>query len=267
MRILYKNYLEDSTLSATSEDSLYPVENLTHKFLEKKFQAEGNLSTVTVLFPEDRTVNMIAYGFNNLETSADTIKLTKGASDTIKLTKGASDTIKLTISAQWELKDSGGSSVASGVIAVGQDVNVIYPGSITARSLEITFATSGENAVYVGSLSVGEYLEYEYTQVNPVITDQLRADVSKTNGGQLIGNQSPDLREWQVVVPNMDNDKRLETRTMVNTVGSFKPIFVDLWEDADYEEPMHGNITQAGTYRRDSRNNEYTMGLTIEEAR
>ena len=37
MRALYNNYVKDSTVTATSENASYPLENLTHVFLESKF--------------------------------------------------------------------------------------------------------------------------------------------------------------------------------------------------------------------------------------
>ena len=268
MKILWNNYLSDSTVTATSEDSLYPVSSLYRKFLDKKFQAIGSLTTVTVLFPEDRTVSMLAYGFNNVTTSENTIVLTKGAADTIVLTKGSADSIVLTLSASYVLKDSSGSTLLTGVLEVGDDVNINYlDPAVSCRSVEITFASSGENPVYVGGLSIGDPLVYDYTVPNQQLINQLRSDVSQTSGGQVIGNQDPMLREWRVSIPSMTNTKRLETQAMLRAVGQFQPVFADLWEDSDQEEPMYGHFTQAGTYRRDSRAQDYRQGLTLKEAR
>lgn len=265
MKILWDNYLIDSTITTTSEDSLYPVENLYHRFMQKKYMAESTRTTVTVLFPEDRDVSMIAYAFNNTASSSDTIVLTKGALDTVVLDAAATDTTVLTLEAQYVLKSSTGATVGTGVLEVGEYININYFTSVTCRSVELTFTS--QDIVYVGCLSIGDPIEYEYMQVNPRLIDSLRSDSRKTSGGQLISRKIPMLREWRIAIPDMDNAKRLETQTMLKTVGRFRPVFADLWENATTEKPMYGSFTRAGEYRQDSNSGEYLMGLTIEEAK
>ena len=77
------------------------------------------------------------------------------------------------------------------------------------------------------------------------------------------------LRQWAVSVPHpqMDNDKRLETRQMLRAIGSWKPVFADLWEDCDLEPPMYGNIVEIASYGRNPYNRDYDFNFTIEEAR
>lgn len=266
MKILWDNLLTGATITASSEDNSYPVENLYHRFLEKKFMAVSASTLVTVLFQKDKDVSMIAYGFNNvIEGSGDEIVITKDTIDEIVITKDATDEYKIQLSAGYTIKNSAGTIVGTGPLATGDDVNCTYFDKVTCRSVEILF--SSDTIVYVGGLSIGDPITYEYRQVNPTLLDNLRSSVKKTNGGQVIGKQIPMLREWRAVIPDMTNTKRLETREMLNAVGMYKPVFADLYYDDDEEPAMYGNFTQAGQYGRDSYNRDYSMSLRLQEAR
>jgi len=265
MKILWDNYLDDSTITATSENSLYPVSNLTDKFLERKFQAVGTSSVVTVTFPEDRTVSMIAYGYNNVTTS-DTIRLSKTATDTIRLSKTAVDTVRLSIPSDYTLKNSGGSVISTGQLSIGNDVNITYLTPTVCRS--IVFSFSAQSTMYVGGVAVGDPIEYDYIQVNPQLIASLRGDFQKTTGGQLVGRKTRLLREWRVTFPNLTNQERMDTMEMLRAVGNFKPVFADIELYGDAEEAIYGNFENGDvSFRRDSTAKTYSTGLTLQEAR
>lgn len=266
MKILYDNYLDDSTVVATSENSAYPVENLTHKFLEKKYMATANNTTITVTFPEDRTVSMLAYGFNNVDvTAADTIKVVYDATDSIKVVYDADDTVKLTIGSSYEFKDSSGNVVALGEVPEGEDVNVAFFDPVVARSLEISFTAN--DTLFIGGLAVGDPIEYEYHNVNPQVGIDYREGNDKTDGGQALGRRVTALREWSLVIPTITDDKRKATQEMIQAVGAFKPVYAAIYDDTTIEPAMYCTLGTIGTFTRDSRAKDYTMTLTLEEAR
>jgi hypothetical protein len=269
MKILWDNYLSDSTVTASSENSLYQSSNLTDIFLERKFMAEANQALITVEFPEDRDVSMIAYGFQNLEVAnSNVIANTYGASNVLTNTYGAETVYSLSLAAGYTLKDSSGNELESGNLVVEDDISITYLAeAVTCRSVEILFTAS--DTLYIGGLSIGDPMNFPYIEATPDLEDLLRDSIDKTNGGQLIGQQIPMLRQWRIDVPEteMTNEKRLEIRTMLESVGSYQPVFVDLWEDTQYEPPMYGNFSSVDAYGRIDYRRTYTFGFTLEECR
>lgn len=265
MKILWNNYLEDSTVTASDNDSLYPVSNLTDTFLLRKFQPGTSSTTVTVLFPEDRTVSMIAYGYNNVESATEELIITKGALEELIITKGATEEYIITLEAQYRLKDSGGSTLYTGVLDVGSDTNVSYPTSTVCRSVEIDFAAG--TTLYVGGLSIGDPFAYEGIQISPNINLIPRVRREVTEGGQLVAQKNKALKTWRVTLPTFNNAKRLEISTMIESVGYDKCFYVDLLEDSDNIDPMYCSFTDIGRIRAGQDMDEYTMGITFEEKR
>ena len=267
MKLLWNNYLDDSTVTATNENTNYPASNLNHRFLEKKFQAIGDSSTVTILMPETRTVSMIAYGFNNIESSQNTIVITKDAPDTIVVTKDAEDIIVISIEAFYTLKNASGSIVGSGTINVNGDVNITYFSPVECKTIEIKFASSTGSNLYIGGLSVGDPLEIEYILNDPTLGHRIRGVGEKTDGGQLLGREIRHLRVWSVSTPIISNSKRLEIAEMVDTNGNYKPLFADLYEGIDLEPPMYCSILTAGEFPRRTHRNEFLTQIVLEECR
>lgn len=267
MKLLWNNYLEDSTVTASSEDASYPASNLTHKFLEKKFQALGSQSTVTITMPETRTVSMIAYGFNNTTTAQDVIVITKDAADTFVITKDAADTVVITVQAFFELKNSVGTVVYSGQLETGADINVNHFTPTECKTIEISFASSNAETLYVGGLSVGDPLEIEYIRNNPTLAHTLRGTANKTEGGQLLSKKVRHLVIWDFSIPLVTNSKRAEITEMIDECGNYKPIFASLYEDADIEPSIYCNIISGGEFPRINHKNEFTTDMTLEECR
>lgn len=267
MKLLWDNYLIGSTITASSEDTQFPTENLVHKFLEMKYQALASSTTLTITMPEDKTVSMIAYGFNNVIGSGGVIRLTKGADDVIQLTKGAEDIINLSVTASYELRSSSNTLLLSGTLETDGDVNINYMTPTECRKIVIKIAAN-EGEVYIGGLSVGDPLDIEYIGVDPELPQKIRGDSTKTEGGQVLGKGSvTSLREWSISVPLITNDKRLEIADMIQEVGSFRPFFADLYEDSDIEDPMYCNIIGPIRPLRKTHRNQFSVALILEEAR
>jgi hypothetical protein len=269
MKILWDNYLSDSTVTASSENGLYQVSNLTDIFLERKFMAEANQSLITVEFPEDREVSMIAYGFQNLDVVGKRVlSNTYGATTVLTNTYGAETVYSLSLAAGYILKDSSGNEVESGDLVVRDDTSIIYlDEAVTCRSVELLFTAS--DTLYIGGLSIGDPMDFRYIIATPDIEDLLLDSTDKTNGGQLIGQKIPMLRQWDIEIPEteMTNEKRLSIRTMLEKVGSYQPVFVDLWEDTRDEPPMYCNFSSIDAYGRIDYRRTYDFGFTLEECR
>jgi len=267
MKLLWNNYLEDSTVTASNQDENYPVSNLTHKFLEKKFQSLGSQSKITITMPETRTVSMIAYGFNNATSAQDTIVVTKDAPDTLVVTKNAVDIVVISVEAFIELKNSVGTTVYTAQLETGGDINVNYFTPVDCKTVEISFVSSTDETLYVGGLSVGDPLEIEYIRNNPELSHTIRGTANKTEAGQLLSKKVRTLRVWDFSIPIVTNSKRAEITEMIDEVGNFKPIFAGLYEDTDIEPEMYCNIIGGGRFPRINHKNEFSTSMILEECR
>lgn len=65
MKLITNNVLHGGSFSATSESLNYPVTNLDHPFLTKRFQASDDATTVTVVLPAASDVDAIGHGNTN----------------------------------------------------------------------------------------------------------------------------------------------------------------------------------------------------------
>jgi len=267
MKLLWNNYLEDSTVTASNQDENYPVSNLTHKFLEKKFQSLGSQSKITITMPETRIVSMIAYGFNNVITSESILAVTKNASKIYAVTKSATTILSVTLESKYVLKNTLGSIVGTGTLETGGDINVNYFSPTECKTIEITFISPVSEPVYVGGLSIGDPLEIEYVRNNPELSHAIRGTANKTEAGQLLSKKVRTLRIWDFSVPLVTNSKRAEITEMIDEVGNFKPIFADLYEDTDIEPEMYCNIIGGGRFPRINHKNEFSTSMVLEECR
>lgn len=237
MRILWDNYLEAAVVTADSVNESYPLSNLWYKMLERKYKSLGVDAEITVTLEEDKPVSMIAYGFNNVISGGSTT---------------------------YELKSSGGTVVASGVLNAGDNVNVTYlDTAVTCRSIVLKLTAA--DTLYIGGMAIGDPYEYEYTSINPTFSRVLKSDADKTDGAQLISKRKANYRMWRVALPDMTNAERLSNDEVVEAVGKYKPCFCDLCSD---DIPaMFGYIKAGGVYQKDTYNHTYSTTMTIEECK
>jgi len=267
MKILWENYLEDSTVTSTSEDSLYPVENLYHRFLEKKYMSVGSTGRIIVEFPEDRTVSMIAYGFTNVRTSSgDGYKIVQGASDTLKIVDGSSEILSISLQSRFELQDNAGNVLYSSLLNVGGDINVNYVPPTVCRRVVIDVSASEE--VYIGGLAIGDPLYLKYIGNRPDLVQGIRSAYTKTVGGQVIGRNVRSLKSWNITLPIITNDKRQEMEEMFYEKGNINTFFASLYDENEgLEKPIFCHFTSGGSFSRITHNNKFSTSFTISEAR
>lgn len=266
MKLLWDNYLIGSTVTASETDTLYPVSNLYDSFLEKKFRPGSQSVTVTIVMQETKTVSMIAYGYNNVTTSDATLTIDKDATTTFTIDPSATEQYIVALQSRYTLKDASGNVVGSGVLATGADINVQYITPVDCRTIEISFSSAGK--VYIGGLAIGDPLVIDYIDTDAALKKEIRTSYTKTAGGQVYGDYAKNIRTWDISIPVIDNDKRLEMQEMIDSVGNCKTFFSDLFDEAHgTEKPMFSHIQDAGEFTRISHKNQFSTKLTISEAR
>lgn len=73
MKVLFSNRLKESAITGLYQNDNYPVENLYHMFLYKKYKSTTYVDTITITFDDNETIDAIFYGYSNV--SAMEVKL------------------------------------------------------------------------------------------------------------------------------------------------------------------------------------------------
>ena len=206
MIIGYTNQLATATLTATSEDASYPLENLFHKWKKKLFKATTTTTTITITLAAEMTINSFFMLYHN--TSACEVRLYHDANllDTWTVTHDS-----------WHV------SVA------------------TVTSVQVDLTSSA--TIYVGSMFVGGSIDSnkEASQDMPLMSTD---NPTFSSDYQVSGKEGSILRSANVSVPLLTATERKALETMFKDVGLTKPFFLDLWESsATSFEPLYGVIT------------------------
>jgi len=223
-------------MSATNQNDSFPVTNLTHQFLEKRFQSTTTTSVITGLFTADQTISAIGLGFHNLS------------------------------SATYVLKDSGGSPVGSGSLSVAYETDITYFTAIACRSIEITATSS--TTLYLGGISADDPLYFEYHNIDPRF-DYISNDSStQTRGGQALGVKSKRLNKYRAVLGHVTLAQKQSLNDMLDTVGNVYTFFGDLYDEAHTEaRPLFCKLEGDGVFKRQSTSNDYVYTIVLKEAR
>lgn len=235
MKVLFRNVFENASFSATNESLNYPVSNLIHPFLRKRFQSSGISSIITASFEDDQIMDCFFYGWNNLE-SLDVVF------------KNSVDAILLSVN-----------------ITEPEDVGSFYFSKLTSvRSVEIT--VNGLIGVFLGGVGAGLC----YAMPNPLASyDPGSTDNSssiESPYGQTLQSYIKPLRELEYGFRDQTLEIRKEVESLYRSVGIGKPIYFDLYEEDREKEPqIYGKIVNALRFPYSPRRHNFT--IKIREAR
>lgn len=236
MKLLYDNKLKSATITATNQNDSFPVSNVTHQFLEKRFQSTTTSTVITILFASDQTISAIALGFHNLSSGS------------------------------YVLKNSGGSTLLSGSLSVTYETDITYFTATACRSIELTLASS--TTLYVGGISADNPLYFEYHNIDPRF-DYLGQDISEqTRRGQVLGMKTRRLHKYRAVLGSVTLAQKTALYDMLDTVGNALTFFADLYDEAHTEaRPLFCKLEGDGVFRRQSLSNDYVYTVVLQEAR
>jgi len=235
MRILFNNIFENASFLATNESLNYPVVNLAHPFLRKRFQSTSTSSEVTASFTSDQIMSCLFYGFHNFSS--------------------------MTV----VFKNSGGSTLLTLNITSPDDIGVEYFTTLTTvRS--VVFTVTGAIGFYLGGVGGGAC----YSMPDPLAPyspgDADNSDFVETPDGQTLQNFVTPLLEYEFGFRDQSGAVYKEIKTNYRSVGGGKPLFIDLYEEnRDKEPPIYGKITAVPGFTYQPR--RYNFTLKIREAR
>jgi hypothetical protein len=209
MRILFDNYLIDSTLTATNTNPSYPLANLKHEFIEKIYKGTGTNETVGINFGDDKTVNCCYVGYTN--GTAFTLKLYNSA-DALLSTKVLETTYNC----------------------------LTFPAVIGVRyaSLQIV----APETVYVGNVGIG--FSYEMPAPNMGVVEKLVDNsIVVTNArGQTLINKITPLRNVPTSFTTTSQDVYNQVKMFIN--DNDRPVWVDVFENNHPRiPPIYGRVS------------------------
>ena len=233
MRILFNNVFEDASFSATNESLNYPVPNLAHPFLRKRFQSSSTTSLITALFTEDQSMSCFFYGYHTLTTIVVVFK------------------------------NSGGGTLLTLNITSPEDIGVEWFSTLTTvRSVDITI--TGASGVFLGGVGSGLCYQMPDPLANYDPGNADNSDFIESPHGQTLQTYIEPLRELEFGFRELELKGEIDSR--YKSVGVGKPLFFDLYEDnRDKEPPIYGKIVRSLNFPYSPR--RYNFKLQIREAR
>lgn len=231
MKILFNNVFEDASWSATNESLNYPVANLAHPFLRKRFQSTSTSSLVTASFGSDQTMSCLFYGYHNL-TSLTVV-----------------------------FRNSGGGTLLTLNITSPEDIGVEdFTELTTVRSVEFTL--NGASGFFLGGVGAGSC----YMMPDPLAAyepgNEDNSDFSESPYGQTLQNFVEPLRELEYGFRDEEGTIYKEIDALYKSVGVGKPLYIDLYEDnRDKEPPIYAKLIRALSFPYSPRRHNFTIRL------
>ena len=246
MKILFNNLLSSATLSALGASVNYPLANLNHPFLKKKFQqsVDGSsgmpdASALTLTWPSDQTIDFIAAGYSN--ATAFTLKLYDSAD-----------------------------ALLSTVTFTNAEMGATFTAVTGVRSAKLLLDDeSGDNpmTVYLGGLGIGLA-----TDIGRPIYDWTPEYLDNSFGansldGQTQGQYIEPLRNPKFSFITASKTLVDAVRSGVNTLGRYGAVWVIPFAAAlTTEKPLYCTIPD-GVESPGRDGLLYTFSLTFQEAR
>ena len=244
MKILFTNLADTATLSAGGTLSVnYPLANLTHVFLTKKFQqivsALSDAQALTLTWAADQTIDFVALGYTN--GTAFTLKLYDSASTLLFTQTFTSAEMGATFTAV--------SGVRSAKLVI-DDGTAVFPMTVYLGGIGIGLSTD-----------IGRPL-YDW---RPECIDNSFG--AETIDGQVLGQYIEPLRRPKFSFITSSRATLDAVQAGVNAVGKYTPVYVIPFTGAlATVKPLYCTIPEGvESPARDGL--LYTFSLTLQEAR
>lgn len=197
MILAYDNLLKTATLSATSEDANYPLENLYHTWKRKIFKSVTDVLTTTITadFDGDETVDSFFINYHNC--TAIEVRL-----------YDVSDTLLDT----WTVTNDREHTTVSSVRSV---------------QIELTAPVT----IYAGSIFVGSSLQYEKQADQDLPLNSTDVQTFSSDY-QVAGREGSVIRSGSITIPMLSATERAELEDAYYECGLVTPFFLDLWESS-----------------------------------
>ena len=238
MRFLLDDLVRDAALSTDKPNGNYPVVNLQHPFLHKRYQADDTTATATVTFAAVSSADCFFYAFHNC--TAITLRL-----------YSAGPALEKTV------------VIASPESGAGSEYFTVEAGLIKAE-IDIT---AGSAPVYLGGVGLGlrEQLPRPLADFEENTIDQSVVTVSPT--GQALQLRVDPRSQETFRVSWATRAERDAAVAAFNAIGVGAPMWADVfYGDHTFRKPFYGRLIRTVDTRKIGADG-YDFTLSLEEAR
>ena len=246
MRILYNSLIDaDSSYTATSENIAYPIVNALDSRLSKEYRSTI-VSTSDYIIVNESSIAPTYIGLVNHNISSSATLYVEASSS------------------------SGFTGAYSTTMAWSSYTALHNIGASTAKSywrVRIEGNSTLNSYLRIGYLYLGTYLQMPGMEKNQEIAINTTAKANISDSGQLYGDDGYNYRSFKCNFPYLTNQERSDISTMYNTVKSYKPIILNIWNNSTEERAMYCYIAQdTVTFgRTDDNNMRWKTGLVFRE--
>ena len=213
MKIINDNKLHGATYSATNESLNYPVSNLDHQFLAKRFQATDDNSVIDVTFTAC-TIDAIAHGLTNANSGTAALYTGTVGSYTLQ------ETVTLDLTT---------------------DPCVSYPSIAIDNITRIVFTLSTtDDYLRLGGVAAGEAydIEYPYSQIDRGYQDN--SVWTQVPAGQSLSNYQRPLKSIPLTFDASSMTIANELIELYLDIGIGTPFFADFFQGyRDLMQPLY----------------------------
>lgn len=214
MKILFDNVLLDATLSADAASANYPVENLIHQFLYKRYQhLDPSYDTVTITLDAETDINYFFAGYSNAPQVV--VRIYSGAAALL-----STDTL---------------TSIGTGT------KRIKYSQTYAVKTIEID--VYGGVGGYLGGVGAGVIEDFpdplgdwsEPFEDNTTVTDSAT--------GQSLRNRILPLKRYTWIFKDVERSVANDYKLLYNNYGIGAIIWIDPFEDVDdFLTPLYAKI-------------------------
>ncbi len=236
MKILFEDLVKVATLATNYSNLNYPIANLAHPFLRRRYQSATTPVMITATFVAASSVNCFFYGYHNL--TAIEIRL-----------YDVGDALLKTV------------TIASPESEVGAE-HFDTIDAVTYMQVDITAAAAG----YLGGIGAGETELFPRPVAD--FKEQLidNSIVSVSLGGQTQQIYIEPLESNVYTIRDVTRSERAAIVASFLAVGVGRPLWIDAFYDAhSYKAPFYGRFVRAINTLKNGR--RYDFGVELRESR
>ncbi len=246
MRLLHTNLFDLATLIASSENTLYPVENLQHIHLVTKWRSTADTGqTIVCDMGSAVTITTVAITAHNFISGA-----------VVKIQGNATDS--------W-----GAPSVDETITYSAGIMTKFFTGG-SYRYWRFTFedASNPDEYIEIGRLYLGTYYQVDKTFSKDFTEEKINTDnISFSKSGQVYGDEGIIIRRYALQFPYWANTAKQAIETIVDTLGKRTPLFLVMDEDNISKLPVLYCIIETDQSYSHILNYQFTGAITFREVK
>jgi hypothetical protein len=246
--------LKDGTVSATNEDSDYPVSDaFMDTRLSRIFRSTATTTDITVDLAAAYQINYLCLVGHNLTSSA--IVTLYGNSENVFTSPAVNFNILYNSQITQAINDS--SIIDSdNYYVIDEDdnfivdengnfiVGLIYGSNYRYWQISISDATNPDGYIEVSKVYLGDYLQMPHMSKNQKIPTASTSTKTENSTGQIYGDKGIVYKYGNITLPFVTDDEKTDIDTAFNDVDTIVPFYLLIWEnDLTFQPAIYSVLT------------------------